>query len=215
MADRIKLEFENRTLTGKKVNRLRREGIMPATVYGKGVGPFNVQLNARTFSDTYRHAGKATLIDIDIPGQKGQSAFIHSVQRHPVTRAIVHADLLVVDLLVEVSVDVPIHVTGDSPLVERGDAIMNQPLTTLSVRALPTDLPAYIEIDISGLDSMDKTIHVRDIPPLEKGTIVTSEDELVISLNAARAEEVEEPVEEAEAAEPELVGEDSEEDGEE
>src|SRR5690349_4560178 len=176
MADRIKLEFENRTLTGKKVNRLRREGIMPATVYGKGVGPFNVQLNSRTFSDTYRHAGKATLIDIVIPGQKGQSAFIHSVQRHPVTRAILHADLLVVDLLVEVSVDVPIHIVGESPLVERGDAILNQPLTTLSVRALPTDLPANIEVDISGLDSMDKAIHVRDIPALEKGTIVTPED---------------------------------------
>ena len=211
MADRTKLELENRTLIGKKVNRLRREGIMPATVYGKGVGPFTVQLNARAFSDVYRHSGKTTLLDLSIPGQKTQSAFVHSVQRHPVTRAILHADFLVVDLLTEITVDVPIHVVGESPLAARGDAIVNQPLTALSVRALPTDLPANIEVDISGLDSIDKTIHVRDIPALAKGAIVTPEDELVISLTPSRPAE-EEAAEEEAAAEPELVREEREED---
>jgi large subunit ribosomal protein L25 len=207
MADRIKLDLESRSLTGKKVNRLRREGFLPATVYGKGVGPFSVQLNARTFNDTYRHAGRTTLLDISIPGQKGQSAFIHSVQRHPVTRAILHADFLVVDLLIEISVDVPIHVVGESPLVARGDAILNQPLTALSVRALPTDLPANIEVDISGLDSMEKSIHVSDLPALEKGVIVTDEGEMIVSLTPARVEEEEEEAAEEteEGAEPELV----------
>lgn len=210
MADRTKLELEARTLTGKKVNRLRREGILPATVYGKGVGPFTVQMNARTFSDIYRHSGKTTLLDLGIPGQKAQSGFVHSVQRHPVTRAFLHVDFLVVDLMTEIMVDVPIHVVGESPLVARGDAIVNQPLTALSVRALPTDLPANIEVDVSGLDSMDKSIHVRDIPALAKGAIVTPEDELVISLTPARAEE--EAAEEEAAAEPELVREEREED---
>jgi large subunit ribosomal protein L25 len=218
MADRIKLDLESRAITGKKVNRLRREGIMPATVYGKGIGPFSVQLNARTFSDTYRHAGKTALVDITIPGQKAQSAFIHSVQRHPVTRSILHADFLVVDLKTEINVDVPIHIVGESELVTRGDAILNQPLTALSVRALPADLPPNIEVDISGLDSMDKSIHVRDIPALAKGTIVTPEDELVVSLTPARVVEEEEVAaeEEAEEAEPELVREkrEDEEEGE-
>ena len=176
MADKITLALENRTVTGKKVNRLRRAGMMPATVYGKGVGPFTVQVNARAFSDVLRHAGRTTLVELQIPGQPAQSAFVHVLQRHPVSRAILHADFLVVDLRTEITVAVPIHIIGESPLVERGDAILNQPLTTLSVRALPTDLPANIEVDISGLDSMDKAIHVRDIPALEKGTIVTPED---------------------------------------
>jgi large subunit ribosomal protein L25 len=212
MADRTKLDLESRTITGKKVSRLRREGLLPATVYGKGVGPFSVQLNARTFSDVYRHAGRTALVDLAIPGQKAQAAFIHSVQRHPVSRAIIHADFLVVDLLVEIMVDVPIHVVGESPLVARGDAILNQPLTALSVRALPTDLPPFIEVDISGLDSMEKAIRVADLPALEKGTIVTGEDEMIVSLAQSRAEEEEEAaVEEEEgAAEPELVREDRE-----
>jgi large subunit ribosomal protein L25 len=215
MADSIKLELESRTLIGKKVNRLRREGIIPATVYGKGVGPFAVQLNAHTFSDVYRHAGRTTLVELAIPGQKAQSAFIHSLQRHPVTRAVLHADFLVVDLKTEVTVEVPLHVTGESELVNRGDATLNQVLTTLDVRALPTELPPYIEVDISGLDSMDKSIRVRDLALSGKGTIVTPEDELVVSLTPARVEEaVEEAVEEElEAAEPELVREKREEEG--
>src|SRR5215510_3283398 len=134
MADRINLELENRTLVGKKVNRLRREGILPATVYGKGVGPLTVQLNARGFSEAYRRAGKTTLVDLTIPGQKAQSAFIHSLQRHPVTRAILHADFLVVDLRTEITVEVPIHIIGDSELINRGDATLNQVLNTLDVR---------------------------------------------------------------------------------
>jgi large subunit ribosomal protein L25 len=216
MADKITLALENRTLTGKKVNRLRREGILPATVYGKGVGPFAVQVNARAFSDTLRHAGRTALVEIEIPGQKSQSAFIHVLQRHPVTRAIIHADFLVVDLRTEITVAIPLHIVGESELVERGDALLNQVLTTLDVRALPAELPHAIDVDISGLDSFDKGVYVRDIKLEGKGTIETPEDELVVSLTPARVEE-EEVVEEVEEepAEPELVRETREDEEEE
>jgi len=206
MADKIKLELETRTVVGKKVNRLRRAGVLPATVYGKGVGPFTVQISARGFNEAYRRAGKTSLVDLTIPGQPVQSAFIHSLQRHPVSRAILHADFLVVDLKIEISVEVPIHLVGESELIERGDATLNQVLNTLSVRALPAELPSYIEVDISVLDGLDKSVHVRDIAALEHGVIVTDEDELVVSLSQSRPEEVVEEEEEApSAAEPELV----------
>ena len=203
MADKITLELESRTVVGKKVNRLRRAGVLPATVYGKGVGPFTVQISARGFNEAYRRAGKTTLVDLSIPGQPMQSAFIHSLQRHPVSRAILHADFLVVDLKIEISVEIPVHLIGESELVERGDATLNQVLNTLNVRALPAELPSYIEVDISVLDSMEKSIHVRDIAALEHGEITTDTDELVVSLSQSRPEEV---VEETPgAAEPELV----------
>jgi large subunit ribosomal protein L25 len=204
MADKITLEFETRTVVGKKVNRLRRAGILPATVYGKGVGPFTVQISARGFNEAYRRAGKTSLIDLTIPGQPMQSAFVHSLQRHPVSRAILHADFLVVDLKIEISVEVPVHIIGESELVERGDAALNQVLNTLNVRALPAELPSYIEVDISVLDSLEKSIRVRDIPPLEHGAIVTDEDELIVSLSQSRPEEVVEE-EAPSTAEPELV----------
>jgi large subunit ribosomal protein L25 len=205
MADRMKLDLENRTLTGKKVNRLRREGLLPATVYGKGVGPFTVQLDARTFSDAYRRAGRTGLIDLAVPGQAGVSAFVHTLQRHPVTRAIQHVDFLAVDLRVEVTVDVPVHIIGEPEIVRRGDAVLNQVLTALAVHALPADIPSFVEVDISGLDSLEKSIHVADIALPTQGAIVTPPDELVVSLMPARVEEEEVVEEEAEEAEPELV----------
>jgi large subunit ribosomal protein L25 len=214
MTDRLSIAFESRAVTGKKVNRLRREGILPATIYGKGVGPFTVQIDARTFNDFYRRAGRNTLIDLQIPGQKIQSGFIHALQRHPVTRAIIHVDIRVVDLLIEITVAVPIHLMGESELVARGDAVLNQALTSVDVHALPTDLPQFVEVDISGLDGFDKAVHVSDISPLSKGTIVTPPDELIASLTPARVEE--EPTEEAEepSTEPELVREKRDEDEE-
>ena len=213
MVERHNLSLENRTLLGKKVGRLRRSGVLPATVYGKGVGPFTVQLDAKAFSDLYRKIGRTTLVDLSIPGQKPQAAFVHVVQRHPTTRTIIHVDFRVVDLLSDITVEVPIHVTGESPLVNLGDAVLNQVLTTIALRALPTDLPSHVEVDISDLDSFDKSIHVRDLVAPEKTTIMTDGDELVVSLMQARVEEEEPAAEEAEApSEPELVREDREED---
>ena len=196
MAD-YSFDVQVRTVLGKKVAVLRREGLLPATVYGKGITPVSIQLDARTFNNTYRHVGRTALVDLNIPNHPQQSAFVHAVQRHPVSRSIIHVDFRVVDLRVEITVDVPITFTGESPLVEREDAILNQVLSTLSVRALPANLPQHIEVDISGLDEMDKTIHVRDVASTDTYSIVTDPDELLISLAPARVQEEEEPVEEA------------------
>lgn len=212
MSEKFTLVLENREILGKKVNRLRRAGILPATVYGKGVGPFAVQVDARTFHDVYRRAGRTALIELQIPGQAIQSAFIHALQRHPVSRAIIHADFHVVDLLAELIVAVPIHIVGTSNLVERNDAILNHVLTTINVRALPAELPPHIEVDISVLNTFDKAIYVRDLQLPGKGTIQTDPHELVVSLAASRAA-IEAGVETAEApSEPELVREKRDED---
>lgn len=216
MSDKLTLTLENRTLFGKKVGRLRRAGIMPATVYGKGVDPISVQVDARTFSDTYRRSGRTKLIELTLTGQKKQSAFVHTVQRHPVTRAITHADFLVVDLKTEITVEVPVHIVGESPLVQQNLAVLNLALSTLAVRALPAELPSHVEADVSGLDSLDKNVHVGDLSiPGGKATIVADPELVVVSITPARVEEEPEETEGA-AAEPELVREqrDDEEDAE-
>jgi large subunit ribosomal protein L25 len=112
-----------------------------------------------------------------------------------------------VDLLVEMVVPVPVHVTGESPLTVRGDAVLNLVHNTLDVRALPADVPSAINVDVSGLDSFDKSIFVRDLTLPENVKLELAEDELLVSLTASRAavaESEEQPVEET-SAEPELV----------
>jgi len=93
MAIDIKLQL--RTITGKKVKSLRNEGILPATVYGKGMEPINVQINAREFGPQFKAAGRSTDVTLHIDGHQPMTANIHSFQRHPVTRVVIHVDFVV------------------------------------------------------------------------------------------------------------------------
>ncbi len=206
MADYL-LTVENRTLFGKKVNRLRREGILPATVYGKGVGPFAVQLSARDFEQTFKRAGRTALIDITVPGQLHQSVFVHAVQRHPVRRDVIHVDFLAVDLTHDITVAVPLHFVGAPELAKRDEAVVNHLLNALEIRTLPANVPAHIEVDVSGLEGFDQNIRARDITLPENVTLVIPADTIVVSLSPSRIEQEEEEAVEAteEAAEPELV----------
>jgi large subunit ribosomal protein L25 len=93
MAIDIKLQL--RTITGKKVKLLRNEGILPATVYGKGMEPISVQINAREFAPQFKTAGRSTDVTLHIDGHQPMTANIHSFQRHPVSRVVIHVDFVV------------------------------------------------------------------------------------------------------------------------
>ena len=203
MAVQYVIEANKRTITGKKVKRLRRDGLIPATVYGKGYTPVSVQMDDRAFNQTFRKAGRTSLIDLMIDGTL-TSVFVQDVQRHPLSRAIIHIDFKVVDLKVAMQVEVPVIAVGESPLVARGDALLNHALNTVEVEALPADIPQHIEVDISVLDAYDKSIQVGDIKVEGKYKILTPADTVLLSLSQTRVTAEEEAAEEA-PAEPELI----------
>lgn len=183
----LSLDVHVREVLGKKVKYLRQEGVLPATVYGKAFSPVSVQLDERAFAAVYQKVGRTALVNLHIPGHVPQSVFIQDVQRHPVSRAILHADFRVVDLTIAMTSEIPIVLFGSSLLVDRGDAILNQSLNMVEIRALPADLPQHLEIDVSGLGGMDDALYVRDIPTNERYVIVTSADELIVSFTPLRA----------------------------
>ncbi len=205
MSESVKLTLENREILGKKVKLLRRKGILPATVYGKGVGPFPVQLPLRSFLEAYRRASRTRIIELTLPGQPLMAVFVHALQRHPVSRDIIHVDFRAVDLKIAVTMPIPLHVVGASPLVQRGEAVLNHALTTVEVSALPNNLPSSIEVDVSDLDSFDKNIHVRDLTVPDGVTFITDLDELVVGLTQSRIEAEEAADVVPTTAEPELV----------
>lgn len=205
MATANTLDVAVREVFGKKVKYLRKQGLIPATVYGKGVEPISIQMEERSFGGVYRKAGKTALIELNIPGRGQLAVFVQELQRHPVTRLVMHADFKVVDLKIAVQIDVPILAIGESPLVARGDALLNHVLNTVMVEALPANLPQHIEIDVSILDDMEKSIHVRDLPTFTGYKILTDADQVLLSLSQLRAEEVEPVVAAAALPEPELI----------
>lgn len=204
------LALETRSVVGKKVKRLRAQGLLPATLYGKGVEALSVQTDEKTFGLLYRQIGRSTLIELTIPGQPNQSAFIHAIQRHPVSRRIIHADLRVVDLKVAITVDVPIRLVGENTAVEKGEATLNQQHATLHIQALPADVPQSIDIDLTEL-SFGHEVRVRDLTIPAGVTVLTDADDVVVSLTETRGIAAEEEAANA-PSEPTLVREERESD---
>jgi len=197
----IELNLSKRTVTGKKVAGLRKAGVLPATVYGKHLAPISVQADAREFTAVMKAAGRTSLVTLNVAGEEAITAFIHSYQRHPVSRAVIHVDFHAVDMSETVEIDVPVHMQGVSPLVHRGDALYNH-VNTLRVRALPGNLPSEIRVDVSILDTFDKSIHISDIK-LAGATIIGNANDLVVGL--AQTGRGDASATATTAAEPELV----------
>ena len=197
------LEAQHRTTTGKHVKHLRTQGLIPATLYGKGFNPQNVQVSDRAFNLVYRQTGRTALIDLLLDG-KPISVFVQDVQRHPLSRSIIHIDFKVVNLQVAVHVEVPVIATGISPLVSRGDALLNHALEHVMVEALPNTLPQHIEVDVSSLTSMEKSIQVRDLAASSGYKILTDPNAVLFSLGQLRAVPAAESME-GSPPEPELI----------
>lgn len=197
----IEINLSKRTITGKKVAGLRKAGILPATVYGKHLAPISVQTDAKSFGPLMKAAGRTSLVTLKIDGEEPIAAFIHSYQRHPVSRAVIHVDFHAVDMSETVEIDVPVHMQGVSPLVHRGDALYNH-VNSLRVRALPSNLPSQIVVDVSILDTFDKAIHISDIK-LVGASVIGHAGDLVVGL--AQTGRGDAGAGAATAAEPELV----------
>ena len=194
------LAAEQREITGKAVARLRKTGKLPAVVYGHGVDSANVTVDAHGFDLLRRHTGPNALVDLSVDGKKARPVLINHVQVHPVNRRPLHADLFLVRMTEELTVDVPLVTTGESHAVAQLGGTLLHPTENVKVKALPDHLPQSIEYSIQTLVDFDTTIHVRDLVIPADVTLLTDGDEIVAKVQAPR---VEEPtvVGEAEAAE--------------
>ena len=197
-----------REVTGKAVKKLRTAGRLPAVVYGHGVDSESVTLDAHEFDLLRRHVGPNALIDLSVDGKKANPVLIQGVQIHPVNRRPLHADLFLVRITEELTVDVPLVAVGESSAVTQLNGTLLHPTESVRVKALPDHLPQSIEYTIDSLVDFDATIHVRDLAIPEDVTLLTDPDEIIAKVQAPRIEVEEEPVveegeegEEGEAAE--------------
>jgi large subunit ribosomal protein L25 len=196
---RPRLVAEPRTITGKKVSILRREGKVPAVVYGHGHESQPVQIDAHELELLRRHTGRNALLDLTLGKGKPTPVILQHIQEHPVTRKPVHVDLFVVDVREDITIDVPISFTGESDAVRKDGGTLLHQRETVSVRALPDALPSAIEVDISSLVDFEATIHVSDMIVPEGVTILPDAGEVIARVQAPRV--AEEPVTAAEAPE--------------
>jgi large subunit ribosomal protein L25 len=201
------LAAQHREITGKAVAHLRKAGHLPAVVYGHGVESSNVQVDSHEFDSLRRRIGPNALVDLSVDGKTAQPVLIHDVQIHPVHRRPLHADLFLVRMTEELTVDVPLVATGMSHAVEQLQGTLLHPTETVRVKALPDNLPQSIEYSVESLVDFDAAVHVRDLTIPPDVTLLTDPDEIIAKVQAPRIEIEEEPVveegelEEGEAAE--------------
>jgi large subunit ribosomal protein L25 len=196
----ITLASEPRTDLGSRPSgRLRREGKVPAVVYGLGIDAKSISVPARELQHILAgEAGANTLITLDVDGESVLT-LARQIHRHPTKGQLVHVDFVRIDRDVAVSAEIPIHLIGEAEGVKDG-GLLEQLLFHLTVQAMPGNIPVSIEIDVEGLNIGDQ-LRVEDIA-LPEGVATEAEADFVVAQVAAPrvAAEVEEG-EEGEAAE--------------
>jgi large subunit ribosomal protein L25 len=207
--DEIVLKANRRTLLGKQVKAIRREGKLPAVIYGHYIEPISIVMDLRDTAKSLAGLAPSALVTVDVDGETHR-ALVREKQRNYVKGNLIHVDFQVVSLTEKIRANISIELTGSSPAVKDLNAVLVTVMNQLEVECFPQDLPERVVVDISGLANIGDGIHIRDIILSEKVQVLEDMDEMVV-LAAAPKQEVEEvvapeaEVAAEEAAEPEVI----------
>ncbi|MFO7292209.1 MAG: 50S ribosomal protein L25 [Actinomycetes bacterium] len=200
--EQVSLRARTGRVPGTRASRrLRREGQVPAVVYGHGMDPINVSVDARElYAALHTDAGLNALINLDVDGQEILT-MARVVERHPYRAEYRHVDFQKVSLTETVTTEVPVHFEGD-PVGVREGGVLSPARTSVMVEARVTQIPSHIEVDISGLE-LGGVVRVADLPALDGVTYQEDPEEVIVSVTAPATEAAEEaPEGEEEAAAP-------------
>lgn len=163
MGDKINLTLDVREVQGKKVTRLRKEGIVPGVIYGHGFNPMTVQSPYSEIERVVRAAGRHTPVQVTVGGKK-KIAMIKDVDRDPVKARIRHVSLHAVKANEVVTAEVPIRLVGvgESP-AEKAGLVVLQAIEEIEVKAKPADLPEALEVSLTGLTTTDDKLTLADV----------------------------------------------------
>jgi large subunit ribosomal protein L25 len=201
--EQIELKTQKREVLGKKVKNLRREGLVPAVLYGHETDSVPLQVEERELNRVLAQVGGHRLIALKIGrSRKRHMALARDVQWDVITSRPLHVDFYAVIMTEKVTIEVPLVFVGEAPAAVQAGAILLQGLDEVEIECLPGDLIEAIEVDVSELEEIDQTIYVKDLRVPPALDVLTDAEEIVARVAWAAAEEVEEeevvPVEPAE-----------------
>jgi large subunit ribosomal protein L25 len=197
----MELKASPRQPLGKRSRRLIREGKVPAIVYGYNTEPTPVTLDRLEFQKVFVKSGRTHLVDLVMDGHT-EKVLIREIQTHPRRQGAIHVDFYQPNLQEKIEVEIPIHVVGESAPVKQGDGDVLQPMHSVRVECLPTEIPEAFEVDITPLDEIDAEFRVSDLKVPSSATVLDDPDELVVKIVHKRELKIEEEVPAVEAAVP-------------
>ncbi|MCA9829511.1 MAG: 50S ribosomal protein L25 [Dehalococcoidia bacterium] len=210
MADRVSIPARRREVIGKKVRHIRREGRLPANIFGKGLESVAIELDAHGFAEILKHSGARPLFDLALDGESSaRPVVIRSIARQGGTGPVHHVDFYQVDTRRPIVTSVPLLIVGESPAVRDLAGTLVTQIDTVSVRCLPLAIPDVIEADVSKVVSFDVTLTVGDLVVPEGVEIVTDASVPVATALAPRLRLAGEDGGPEDAAEAETAAEDA------
>lgn len=184
-----------------KLDDLRKNGILPAVVYGSKVKNTLISISSIDFIKILKIAGETSTVILEIKGNealgepiKKVDVLIHEIQYDPIKSVPIHVDFLAIDINRPIEVTVPLEYTGIAPAEKNGLGILIKVLHEITVEALPKDLPQSIKVDLSTLENLDDQIHVESIFVSNSIKVITDPDEVVALISPMREEKIEETV---------------------
>jgi large subunit ribosomal protein L25 len=204
--DEVVLKAIRRTVLGKQVKAIRREGKLPAVIYGHNLDPVSIVLDLRDTAKSLMGLAPSALVTVDVEGTP-HKALVREKQRNKITGILLHVDFLAVSMTEKLRSQVYIEIVGVSPAIKDFDGVLMTGFDEVEVECLPQDLPERLVVDISGLLKIGDGIYVRDLVVPEGVKILEDPDTMValITAQAAIEEEVAPVVEEVTTEEPEII----------
>lgn len=202
---KLKLEAQVREELGKYVQVLREQLFIPAVVYG-GKTNHNIKIKKSPLEKAYENAGESTIIDLVIDGKNTIPVIIKDIQRHPTTHEISHVDFYELDMTKEIVAMVPLAFVGEAPAVKLLGGALSINIDEVEIKCLPINLIHEVKVDLSVLDKLDKSIHIKDLTLPENVLFATNKEVMVVKVAEQKAV-VEEVVVEPSVADVKVDGE--------
>jgi large subunit ribosomal protein L25 len=182
------LEVKTRTILGKRVKSLRKEGFIPAELFGHGIKNIHLSIPQKQFIKVYKEAGENTVINIVMEDGKKIPALISSVAKNHLKNEILAVDLHIVRMDEKIRTEVPINFTGEAPAVKAGFLLIKV-LDKIEVEALPNEIPHRFNVDLTALETVGQSISVGDLKTPEGVKIITSKDTIIATIKERAKEE--------------------------
>ncbi len=196
----LKLAATRRHVLRKKTRFLRREGITPIHLFGPSIEPQALQCETTMLQKIITRAGMTRPIELKIGDEKESNhVFIREIQKHPISRQLIHVDFYQVRKGGKIRVAVPIILVGEAPAAKLKGSMLIRGVSSLDIECLPEKLPSQIEVDISSLKELEQTIYVKDIALDPDITVHIDSEQIVVRVSETKEEEVVAAVPEAEA----------------
>ncbi len=187
----MELAVTTREKFGRAVAGTRREGLIPAEVYGRGLQNLHISVSAKDFKKVFKEAGTNTLITIALGGEK-YPTLVHDIQRHYLTGEVNHIDFYRVRMDEKIKAKVPLEFIGEAVGVKEKGGILNKSMQEIEIESLPADLPHRLSIDLKPLDEINKSVYVKDIQVPKGVKILIDPETAVATVKAPVEEKVEE-----------------------